>query len=648
MLRKLTVLIFIGLGFGQAFGSQIKVAKIFSNHMVLQRGIAVPVWGWAEPDEQVSVTFDGKRYEATARDDGKWIAYLPEMKAGGPHRMQIAGRSGEIVIDDILIGDVWLCSGQSNMEWTVAQSRDAQDEIASASDNRIRHFKVPRSFSDIPESDLAGGEWVRTSPETVGDFTAVGYYFARELRKHQDVPIGLLNSSWGGSRIEPWMTANSLGFSDSREAAKEIRQKQQAERERLAAALKEKMGSLPGEDAGLQNGVALWARPDHDDRGWPTMKIPGLWEQSGFNGLDGIVWFRKEFTLTKSQADQGITLSLGKIDDSDITWVNGEKVGETKQAWNQNRLYKIPAEVLRAGSNGITIRVEDTGGGGGIHGSAGDIFFSAGTERVSLSGDWKYRVAKVELDSVSQKNQVPTLLFNKMVNPIIDFPIKGALWYQGESNAGEADALRYRGLFAAMIKDWRKQWKVGEFPFLWVQLANFMAADDQPSESSWAVLRESQSATLAVPNTAQAVIIDIGDAEDVHPTNKQDVGYRLSLAARKLAYGEDLIYSGPVFESMRLAGNSIRIKFKLFGSRLVVKDKYGYPKGFAIAGVDGRFVWAKARIEGDEVVVWSDQVKKPSAVRYAWGNNPDDANLYNAEGLPASPFRTDVAQDVNR
>ncbi len=620
---------------------EIQLGKLFSNGMVLQRGIEVPVWGWSAAGETIRVTFDGKNYSGNADHNGKWMVRLPAMVAGGPYKMHVVGKGGEVLLEDIWVGDVWVCSGQSNMEWQVAISGNAAAEIAAANDPMIRHFKVPRSSAKTPQDTLVGGEWQVASPKTVGGFTAVGYYFARELRKSVDVPIGLLNTSWGGSRLEPWMHANALGITNAENAIDEIREEQEAFARLVRAELEANVGPLPDEDAGMDGDTPLWADPDLDDSNWDKIPAPVLWESDKYQGLDGIGWYRGTFELSEAEAANPVEIGVGQIDDSDITWVNGVEVGRMEMQYNKPRVYQVPVEALRPGINHIAIRVEDTGGGGGIWGEAELMYVKAGNDVRSLAGDWRFKVGAFISYTQIFDNQVPTILYNQMIHPILNFPIKGALWYQGESNAGPADAYQYRELFPKMIRDWRERWNVGEFPFLFVQLANFMAEDDQPAESDWAVLRESQSATLAVPNTAQAVIIDIGDAADIHPRNKQDVGLRLSLAARKLAYGEDVVYSGPVFKSQEIMKQKVALTFDHIGGGLKAKDKYGYLKGFAIAGADKKFVWAKAQIKGDKVYVWNEAVKEPVAVRYAWGNNPEDANLYNAEGLPASPFCTD-------
>lgn len=624
----------------------LETSAIFTDNMILQRDVQVPVWGWAAANEKIVVTFDNKTYNGKADKQGKWRILLPAMPAGGPYDIKIAGKKKDITLQNILFGDVWLASGQSNMEWPVAAVNNAAQEIASASDAKIRHFYVPHEGSPMPEAKINGGPWQMASPQTVGNFSAVGYYFAKELRKHHNVPIGLLHSSWGGSRLEPWMSPQSLGYEDIAKAGAELKAQQDKRTQEVRNKLQQMIGALPEKDMGLQNGQALWAASDYKDADWKTMSLPKLWENGELPDLDGIVWFRKNVELTAEDIKTGAKLSLGSIDDSDMTFVNGQKVGEMTQRYNENRLYDISPSVLKIGKNVITVRVDDTGGGGGIYGKPELLYLETGNKKHDITGEWKYRVGEVRLVSNNNTNQTPMLLYNKMIHPVLDFPIKGVIWYQGESNAGGKDAYEYRNLFHTMIQDWRARWtNSGNFPFLFVQLANYMAAKSQPSESDWAVLRESQSKTLTTtPNTGQAVIIDIGEANDIHPRNKQDVGYRLALAARKLAYGEEkIVYSGPVYKSMQVEGNKIRIKFDHVGSGLMAKnDKYGYLKGFAIAGADKKFVWAQAIIDGNDIIVWSENVKTPVAVRYAWADNPDDANFYNKEGLPASPFRTDM------
>jgi len=614
--------------------AQVRLSRLFGDGLVLQRDAHVPIWGWVDPGDQVVVTLQGVDYSAVADSSGAWMVRLSPLMPGGPHVMTVRSGGVALHVRDILVGDVWLASGQSNMEWVVADAAGTATEDAG-----IRHFKVPRSWAYQEEDSLAGGGWERAEADRVGTFTAVGYYFARELREHVGVPVGVINSSWGGSRIEPWMSRDALGLDEAdvdRIRAAELA-RQAAIRERVQA----RIGMVPDEDAGLIDGVARWAAPDLDDSDWFSVPVPSNWEAAGFEGMDGVAWYRTRFELSEEDIERGVKLGLGMIDDSDITWVNGVEVGRMDNAWNRARLYDVPSRALQAGVNVIGVRVEDFQGGGGIAGPQETVFIDVGGERRPLPDEWRFMVGRVSIDSDGNKNQVPTLLWNKMIHPLLPFPIKGFIWYQGESNADRMpDAQAYAELFADMIRSWRDKWQQGDLPFLWAQLANFRAANDDPSaESNWAVLREAQSAALTLPNTGQAILIDIGEADDIHPRNKQNVGRRLALAARKFAYGEDVVYSGPTFRECEFRDGRATISFDHVGSGLVARG--GGLRGFAVAGTDGRFVWADARIDGDRVVVWSDSVSEPAAVRYAWADNPEAANLYNVEGLPAGPFRTD-------
>lgn len=615
--------------------AQLSLSRLVGDHMVLQRNQENPIWGWSKAGDRIEVEFLNKSYQATAGADGRWEVKLPAMKEGGPHELMVKNETTSISISDIYFGEVWVCSGQSNMEWLVKNSNDAKQVIDSANDPMIRHFKVPLKGSLTLEKELPGGEWVNASPETVGDFTAVGYFFAQHLRENLNVPIGLINTSWGGSSIEAWMSAEIQDGAD----VNTFREKQEKERLAVIKKLEGKAGKLPLKDLGIVDGLPIWAGNEWDDTGWNTMILPQLWEGAGLDGLDGIVWFRKAIELPESATKQGLSLSLAKIDDSDQVWVNGKEVGSMKNAYSSDRKYSVPAEYLKTGKNTITIRVEDTGGGGGIYGDAAAMMVSSPGFSLSLAGEWKYKIGEYR-ESVSNVNHTPTMLYNYMIHPMLGYGIRGAIWYQGESNAAGNRAVEYRNQFPAMIKNWRDNWKQGDFPFLFVQLANFKAPFPEPADSDWAVLRESQTETLSrSPKTGQAVIIDIGEANDIHPRNKQDVGHRLALAARKIAYNEDVVYSGPVYKSHSVKGNEVTIEFDHIGSGLTVKDKYGYVKGFSIAGTDQKFYWAKGRIENNKVVIWSDKVSAPANFRYAWADNPDDANLYNKEGLPATPFR---------
>ena len=623
-----------------ALPAQLQLGPLFGDGMVMQRDAPVTVRGRAAAGAGVTVTFGGERHATRTDGSGSWSVVLPARPAGGPHDVHVVSGTEEIVLRDVLVGDVWFASGQSNMEWTVADSKDAANEIAGASDSGIRHFKVPRSWADRPEEALAGGWWEAADPSTVGAFSAVGYFFARELRRHVEVPIGIINSTWGGSRIEPWMSAQALGL-DAGGLDALMEEQRRAERA-LLDSLRTRIGDFPEHDEGLVDGKAYWADPDLDDSSWVDIPVPAVWEEVGYAGMDGIAWYRTSFDLSVEEASAGIRIGLGAIDDSDFSWVNGHEVGRTEQAWNQARVYEASASILRAGRNTVTIRVEDTGGGGGIHGVRDSIFIETAAGRRPLDGTWKFRVGAVTVQTDDQKSGLPTALFNKMVHPVTTYPIKGVLWYQGEANAWPGDAFEYRVLFRNLIEDWRRLWGVPDMPFLFVQLAAYHAPQAEPAASDWAMLRESQSTALELPAVAQALAIDLGDPDDIHPRNKQEVGTRLALAARRVAYGQDVLHSGPVYRNHTIRNGRVLIEFDHVGGGLVVRGGEERIGGFAIAGADGNFVWADAVIEGDRVAVWSGSVADPAAVRYAWADYPERANLYNAEGLPAAPFRTDL------
>lgn len=630
-----------------SLSAQIKLPRLLSDNAVLQRGVTIPLHGQAAKNASVKIVFADASYKVKANNNGEWRLELPPLKAGGPYDMKINDGQELLVVSNILVGDIWVCSGQSNMEWPLREANNAEAEIAAANDPMIRHFYVEHSAATQPQATLQSGKWNACDSTTAGDFTAVGYFFAKHLREKTGVPIGLLHSSWGGSRIEPWMDATTLGYKNAAEVEAYLEETMGGQKERVEAFLRSKFGDqIPMIDGGIQDGKAIWSYADFNDGDWLDYPLPGRWEENGWEMLDGIVWFRKEVTLTAAQAAEAATLGLAMIDDSDDAWVNGVRVGGLTNSYSVVRNYPVPKGTLRVGKNVIAVRVEDGGYGGGFHGKPDLMYLQTATGKLSLAGDWKMKVGKA-LGSLptTNDNQLPTKLYNAMIHPIQWFPIKGVIWYQGESNAGEAAA--YKSLFQQMIQQWRNQWRVGDFPFLFAQLANFHAVQPEPGDGGWAFIREAQSAALTLPNTGQAVITDIGEADDIHPRNKQDVGYRLALAARHFAYGEkDLIYSGPTFKgiakSNAAATNQLHLEFENKGSGLLAKGSpEGELRGFAIAGADKKFVWAQAKIEGDKVVVWSEQVPTPVAVRYAWADNPGDANFYNQEGLPASSFRTD-------
>lgn len=608
---------------------------LFSDGMVLQRDQPLPVWGTASPGARLQVHLAGNAASAVAAADGRWQVQLPAHPAGGPFELRVQGDDGVVQVREVLFGDVWLASGQSNMEWPLHDTLEAAAAIAQADDAQLRHFKIPKSWSGEPERTLAGGSWKAATPANAGAFSAVGYYFARELRARTGVPIGIIDSTWGGSTIEAWMPASLQGL-DAQQLATRM-QAQKARDARTLAEVRQRLARWTDVDEQPQ-----WAAPDHDARDWAPATLPGLWETAGYAGMDGIGWYRAEITLSAAQARQGGSVGVGRIDDSDRTFVNGEQVGTTSMAWNTPRVYPVAAGRWKPGRNVVAVRVEDFGGGGGIHGEPDELFVRLADGSTLPLQDWRFHPGKVTVALDDDKNQTATLLYNRMIHPLPPFPIKGVIWYQGESNATNAGAFAYRDQFKALIAQWRRDWNAPALPFVWVQLASFGAGEDQGDGSPWAVLRESQSAALSLPHTAQAVTIDVGNANDIHPRNKRDVGARLALAARHAAYGETLVYAGPEKRDVRFAGDQATVSFDLQGSALAVRGGGTEVHGFMLAGADRRFHPAQARIEGDRVRVSSAAVAQPVALRYAWRENPEDADLINSQQLPASPFRSDT------
>lgn len=639
-LRVLALLSAMFPGMVAAQGSGVKLSPLFTDGVVLQRQATLPVWGTASPGSAVTVSFRGVTRSGRADANGGWRVVLPPQAAGGPFTLTVKSGGSTVTLHDVLVGDVWVASGQSNMEFTLAQATTGKAAVAAAHDSLLRHFYFPHAWSPAPKTEVQGGPWNPADPEHAGSFTAVGYYFARDLRSALHVPIGILHTSWGGANIETWISGEGQGLRKA-----ELDSLLEADRKYSAAiadTLRTRIGGLPSVDSGLVAGKALWADPALDDASWATMRVPGPWEEAGYPGLDGVAWYRKTFELTAAEAGQPVTLALGPIDDDDITWVNGVEVGRTS-GYNIPRVYTVPASALRAGPNVIAVRVYDGGGGGGITGP-GPIELRVGGDRRSLAGAWKFRVGIVQNGADGQRiNKIPTYLYNAMVYPLLDFPIKGVIWYQGESNANTVqDAAAYRKLMAELVTSWRKEWKgtAGRpFPVLWVQLPNFGVVDTvPPAQAAWATLRESQTATLSLPNTGQAVIIDVGEPLDIHPKDKETVGKRLALVGLKVAYGKPVEASGPTFRSFSVADGRATIRFDHAAG---LTSKTPQLKGFAVAGADRKWVWADARIEGDHVLVSSAAVPNPVAVRYAWSNSPAGLSLYNGAGLPAAPFRTD-------
>lgn len=634
-LFKVLVFSVLLLFFQVAFG-QLKLPKIFTDNMVLQRDQQVRIWGKAEKDQKISVAFNRQTLTTKSNSNGDWDVVFQPMKYGGPFNMVVQSKHDKITLKNILIGDVWVCSGQSNMEfpmngWT--HVNNFKQEIANANHPNIRLFSVEKSTSYLPKDDFKGGSWLVCDSSDIAPFSAVAYFFGRKLNRDLNVPIGLINSTWGGTNIEDWISWDKMGLQNG---YRNIDPKDSSKIEAVWNKNRAKFEIAMKTDVGAENN---WYLPSTITNDWLTTELPNSWDAiKMLAGESGVCWFRRQIDLTESQIEKDITLNLGVIDDKDETYINGQKVGEIDD-WYTPRVYKIKKGILKAGLNTIIIRATNISGGGGFVSPKNMLYLEVGDEHIPIAGQWLYKptVLSSNYHIVDPgPNAFPSLLYNAMIAPMINFSIKGVAWYQGENNTNEPK--KYYSLFPMLINNWRSKWKE-EMPFCWVQLANYLAPTDLPKESNWAELRDAQNSTLKLPKTGQAVIIDLGEADNIHPKDKQDVGYRLALAALKVAYNKNIIYSGPSFHSMNVIDNKIEIQFDNIGSGLEAKgDKYKYVKGFAIAGADRHFFWAKAYIQGDNVIVSSDKVKAPKFVRYAWADNPDDANLYNKENLPASPF----------
>lgn len=626
--------------------AEVRLPGVIGDNMVLQQRSDAAIWGWADAGERVRVrgSWSQDEVSATADANGHWRVSLKTPAAGGPYTVTVAA-SNTLTLENVLIGEVWVCSGQSNMEFSFNNGVENGDkELAAANHPRMRLFLVPKVIAVAPRDDT-DGSWVECSPESVRPFSAVGYFFGRELLTELDVPVGLIGTYWGGTRAEAWTsekTLRSLGGYDKElePVVAERREPGTAER-RSAEQLKAWWGELRKKDPGSDT----WADAAFDDSGWATASLPGAWEDTPIGDFDGVVWYRREFELPAALVEQSLVIQLCPIDDMDTTWLNGHRLGGTEVPgrWNFPRKYAVPAGVAKAGRNVIAVRAVDTGGAGGFVGDPAQLWIGADSAdadaRISLAGDWRVHkgAALADLPRIPPSGglhpNLASVLSNGMIEPLIPFTIRGVIWYQGESN--RTAAMQYRRLFPAMIGDWRERWGLGDFPFYYVQIAPFAYGGDTGQAAE---LREAQTMTLATPNTGMAVTMDIGNPGNIHPKNKREVGRRLSLWALAKTYGQSgLEYSGPMYRSMEIEGGSVRLSFDHAAG---LSADGGEPKHFTIAGEDRVFHLARARIDGETIVVSSPDVPEPKAVRYAWGA-ADEGNVRNGAGLPAPVFRTD-------
>lgn len=615
--------------------AKTKLPALFTSNMVLQRNATVQIWGWADAGEKINLSFLNKTYTTVTGKNGKWLIRLNTGNAGGPYILKV----NDIALDNILLGDVFICSGQSNMAFMLKDATGGAEAIANSANDQIRLFTVPRDISFNPREDIPNADpWRACAPNTVTNFSAVAYYMAADLQKKLGVPIGLVHTSYGGTYIEDFI---SKGAMDSIARLKPIYQ---------SIAGTDETKFLDNKQALLKNsfpGISfytttkeIWDTANLQlpqiNANWKTMKLPTLWERAGLDYVDGVIWFYKEIDLNEADLGKDALLSLGRIADQSITYFNGQRVGSSPDSRDFLRQYNVPANILKAGKNTVLVRVTNKARNGGIWGPVSKLYFQAGNRKTDLSGDWQYSIEKAKL--AFHPNDIPSSLYNAMIHPLINFTNKGIVWYQGESNANWAN--EYEVMLKKLIKDWRNAWKQPTLPFITIQLPNY----DPPGSNEnapWAIVREAQWRSTALPATGMVTTIDVGEAGDIHPKNKKPVGERMALQVLKTVYKQNVLADGPVYDHQTVSNGQIRLYFRKNSGELTAKNNSSSLKEFMIAGSDQRFVPAQAKIENNTVIVWSNEVKDPKAVRYSWANNPVEPGLFNTAGLPAAPFRTD-------
>ncbi len=609
---------------------ELELPGIFSDHMVLQHDENVRLWGWSQPNSVVTVLMGDINVTTNANENGEWELFLPKQKAGGPHTITVNSRQ-TLNFEDVYFGDVWVAGGQSNMEWKLQQQVIGwETEVAKSNFPEIRFFEVPNTISVVPKETLTGGEWKIANPENSPSFSAIAWFFAKHNHTEKNVPVGIIDSNWGGTPAESWtptpVLASVPGYDEA--AAEYLNPDVNWEDsiEENARNNEEKYQRVQDTEDFLSYGAHL---PDYNDTGWENIGLPNQ------TPLRDFVWLRKTFTLDEVSNAQ---LSFGNPGKFTVAFINGKQV--YIKIWSDDpKVIDIDESLLKEGENVIAIRTVEDWANRTFIGSENDFWIQTESQKIPLNGIWKFS-NKIEppMPIVLRYENEPGFLYNAMIHPIAGYSIKGTIWYQGESNVGANQY--YNLLFETMIESWRDVWNQGDFPFLFVQLANYQERYDYPTDSDWAKLQEAQTEALSLNNTGMATIIDIGDANDIHPRNKKDVGYRLWQSARHVAYQEDIVYSGPMYRGHVIDGSKVIVSFNHTGSGLVNKKSEGGLPGFALAGSDSVFYWADANIDGDMIVLESEQVENPVAIRYAWADNPETA-LYNLEGLPAVPFRTD-------
>jgi sialate O-acetylesterase len=624
-----------------ASSAQIRLSAIFNDHMVLQRDKPVKIWGSARPGDIVRVSIGSVKNSTTADKNGRWQVVLPSFSAGGPYTLHIQTPGETKIILDVLIGEVWLCSGQSNMQFRVNQAINAKFEIHRANNSLIRQVAVPNALSFHPQEFIDSTQWIVSSPATTGEFTAVGYFFANYIYERLKVPVGLIYDNWGGSQVESWISRNAmLGSDELKGYASQMSNNWDSTNKRIEKIFRD---TLKRRNGGIMPDPALEKilNQDYSFSGWMGSSAPGGWDWIGLPGFRGEGYMEKEIQLDSIQATLASWISLGENDNRFNWYVNGNPLPKTT-----DKYYKVavPPDFWKRGKNILILEIGAQSASSevemGLRGNNDMFYLDLDGEKISLAdASWKMMPVLDHPHYIKRwMNSEGTIIYNAMIHPLIPFGIRGVLWYQGEANVSRAH--EYRKTFPLMIESWRKEWQ-DNFPFLFVQLADFGTNESSNAGSNWAELREAQSRTLQMSGTGMSVTTDIGDPKDIHPKNKQEVGRRLAAIALNDVYGFTQTASGPIYDSVSFNGPSAVLYFKSIGKGLLAKDKNGYLRGFEIAGSDRKFHYAKAFIVGRHVEVFSDSISNAAAVRYGWSNAPEDINLYNIDGFPASPFRTD-------
>lgn len=616
----------------------VKLPSYVTDNMVVQQNAELTVCGHAVPGSTVKAApgWSGKVYTAKADNDGVFTLRLATPAAGGPYSVTFSDPDGDITLENILSGEVWLCSGQSNMEmpvigWGKVMGYETETATAQYPDIRLLQVHKNTSYKPMPDVEVNGGGWQICSPASVADFSAVAYFYARELARELKVPVGVIDTTWGGTPAEAWTCADSLknvpGFGT--EIAEMEKAGFDAEKIQKGFAGRQQQWNrqFDGVVASFDKSVM------HNGDDWGTVQMPSKWEAGPLPGFDGVVWLQKTIDVPAELAGKPLSLIFSSIDDDDVTYFNGEEVGRTVGV-AVNRDYKVPGKLVKTGENVITVRVLDTGGDGGIAGGISEA--RIGDKVFPLAGTWSYKT-DITLDKVAPRPadprgpKYPTVLYNAMLEPLHYMPVKGVIWYQGCENVGRAE--QYHPLFKAMIRNWRQLWN-NDMPFYFVQLAGFQAPVPVQPDSKWAELREAQAAACELPNTGMATAIDLGNPTDIHPKNKQEVARRLSLLALGRDYGKDVVYRAPEVSDVALRDNEIIITFDA-----PVTSTSSAMTGFIIAGKDGRYTTATPRrIDERTIAVSAPSVRKPVYVRYNWADYPC-GNLYGTTGLPVAPFR---------